>query len=203
MGESMRSATTRSIPAFTGEPRYQPAHRGCNRVHPRFHGGAEWTTDLPMVPDGPSPLSRGSRVTAKGWRSPTRSIPAFTGEPMSWNSKPPLVWVHPRFHGGASGEGRGRGRGRGPSPLSRGSRYTRFQPNRAQRSIPAFTGEPSRGRSGRSQRRVHPRFHGGAPVETRRILAVVGPSPLSRGSRSRARGTGLRAGSIPAFTGEP
>ncbi len=202
-GPGARIFAGRSIPAFTGEPR--PCRRcdRCSPVHPRFHGGAKRQSMVGSFLWGPSPLSRGSRPYPSPRKRLRRSIPAFTGEPTQAGGPNGRIAVHPRFHGGATGWPHTQLIAPGPSPLSRGSHRLGKRLLDEKRSIPAFTGEPSKGRAGGDPSPVHPRFHGGAAPEVEPPGAGLGPSPLSRGSRHRTFGQWKGSGSIPAFTGEP
>ncbi len=91
----------------------------------------------------------------------------------------------------------------GPSPLSRGSLISTSIAGKPSGSIPAFTGEPSRFHHAHRRYPVHPRFHGGASGRMHGGSPVVGPSPLSRGSRGMNPWYAEYFRSIPAFTGEP
>ncbi len=193
----------RSIPAFTGEPRNDQPGSPAHPVHPRFHGGASRTRGASATASGPSPLSRGSHGHSTVQEMRTGSIPAFTGEPAVFAVFAVFDTVHPRFHGGAHLLVVGRRFVWGPSPLSRGSHFRPIRRAFGGRSIPAFTGEPCDGRAYFRCTRVHPRFHGGARIRSRTASGVTGPSPLSRGSRSRGANHGRSCRSIPAFTGEP
>ena len=53
------------------------------------------------------------------------------------------------------------------------------------------------------QLRVHPRSRGATPRVSRLALSGMGPSPLTRGNRSRCRQGTRRSGSIPAHAGQP
>ncbi len=192
-----------SIPAFTGEPGRM---RGCTSapwVHPRVHGGADG--DIGVIParHGPSPRSRGSRSRSTSCFGRSRSIPAFTGEPVVAGLREHLSAVHPRVHGGAFVLQLNSADGMGPSPRSRGSPFNGRRAQRRIRSIPAFTGEPCWRRTAAAQNAVHPRVHGGAGRALVRGFRRHGPSPRSRGSRVRDERTEQARRSIPAFTGEP
>ncbi len=132
-----------------------------------------------------------------------RSIPAFTGEPLSASLRALVASVHPRFHGGAPNPNRPNRPPAGPSPLSRGSRGMSEERCLRRGSIPAFTGEPRCARRTAAITPVHPRFHGGARPLACGFSQIWGPSPLSRGSLFYLDIDVQGGGSIPAFTGEP
>ncbi len=100
-GPPPRAPPRRSIPAFTGEPRFRLPTRGADQVHPRFHGGARNNGPRAKYLEGPSPLSRGSHAFRPTDRGAAWSIPAFTGEPTKPHPAHTGWGVHPRFHGGA------------------------------------------------------------------------------------------------------
>ena len=91
----------------------------------------------------------------------------------------------------------------GPSPLARGSRILHGTVDVHAGSIPARAGEPWSRATSRATHGVHPRSRGGAFITLEGESPMTGPSPLARGSRSRARRDSLPGRSIPARAGEP
>ena len=75
--------------------------------------------------------------------------------------------------------------------------------SRADRSIPAWAGEPPPGDSRMGRLRVYPRVGGGAASEVLTISPDYGLSPRGRGSHSRPAAGRQGLGSIPAWAGEP
>ena len=71
------------------------------------------------------------------------------------------------------------------------------------RSIPAYAGEPTGYRKGRSSYRVYPRVCGGTPERGYLHCGRCGLSPRMRGNPAVVAGVSLIAGSIPAYAGEP
>ena len=174
-----------------------------NRVHPRSRGAAATTRSRSPTVKGPSPLARGSQECADGVYDVDGSIPARAGQPASTSRSSPPARVHPRSRGAAAGIAECAGVIAGPSPLARGSLHRPEQPGAVQGSIPARAGQPAtplllRGLSG-----VHPRSRGAADMPWVRENRAQGPSPLARGSRSRAAPRTPRTGSIPARAGQP
>ncbi len=92
---------------------------------------------------------------------------------------------------------------RGPSPLTRGNPVARRDAGHQLGSIPAHTGQPSRGRYRWRAGRVHPRSHGATVFVRFQASARRGPSPLTRGNLRQWRRTRRPRGSIPAHTGQP
>ena len=74
---------------------------------------------------------------------------------------------------------------------------------RAQRSIPARTGEPTPFRAPPGLATVYPRAYGGTANNRRGTRRTWGLSPRVRGNRSTSKEHPVEARSIPARTGEP
>ncbi len=73
----------------------------------------------------------------------------------------------------------------------------------AERSIPAYAGEPSYATGTDPRPGVHPRLRGGAAARATVATVAAGPSPPTRGSRRRPAPAPRAGGSIPAYAGEP
>ena len=131
-----------SIPAYAGEPscsRSDPCRR---RVDPRVRGGAEQDTDCPMIKAGRSPRTRGSLEKSKMRLLILGSIPAYAGEPSRHYASSCSCWVDPRVRGGAKVSSGIAPPEEGRSPRTRGSRAELQRRIDAERSIPAYAGEP-------------------------------------------------------------
>ena len=87
----------RSIPAWAGEPASVTAAVVRTRVYPRVGGGATSTVGCAGNGPGLSPRGRGSLLSEYSISIPTRSIPAWAGEPLGLK----LLMLHncPRFGG--------------------------------------------------------------------------------------------------------
>ncbi len=192
-----------SIPAHAGEPGRGVASRARRRVHPRPRGGAALSRRGGGLDRGPSPPTRGSREELLLELLQRGSIPAHAGEPARAPRSHPPRGVHPRPRGGASPGTTHRHRPPGPSPPTRGSRACAGEVLGPAGSIPAHAGEPRRGVPLTRPSRVHPRPRGGARGGDASRAPTTGPSPPTRGSRSRGRGRTTPRGSIPAHAGEP
>ena len=174
-----------------------------HRVYPRVHGGTPATQAPASSASGLSPRARGNRRGRTPSPSPTRSIPACTGEPGSPLSGSGLPWVYPRVHGGTMGEHFQALHDMGLSPRARGNRDNRIIWGATDGSIPACTGEPRDPRRVAGESQVYPRVHGGTPYAALLDAPDTGLSPRARGNRYRRRAARPGRGSIPACTGEP
>ena len=99
-----------------------------------------------------------------------RSIPAYAGEPSVANGPPARCLVYPRVCGGTKGRAASGGVNEGLSPRMRGNRSDGWHGDNGWRSIPAYAGEPYRGRGGAKIRTVYPRVCGGTPAGRRRQM---------------------------------
>ena len=94
------TASQRSIPVCTGEPRRADITIHKLRVYPRVYGGT--TLDMKVIKPtaGLSPCVRGNPIALHSRPRGLRSIPVCTGEPWC-----PRCWywyrpVYPRVYGG-------------------------------------------------------------------------------------------------------
>ena len=181
--QSGSRASTGSIPASAGKPAASALRCLSTRVHPRERGEALrllWRLPLGR---GPSPRARGSRLTTRGRRGVSGSIPASAGKPPARGKGEGSATVHPRERGEADSTNLRAVLAGGPSPRARGSHI--------------FT-------EGKDQAcRVHPRERGEARIRAERPAWLRGPSPRARGSRALRRRHDGADGSIPASAGKP
>ena len=91
----------------------------------------------------------------------------------------------------------------GTSPHLRGNHPRRVEDPGRDRDIPAPAGQPRTCRSGRSQRRGHPRTCGATPHATWPAQQAGGTSPHLRGNRLFCCRIGPYPGDIPAPAGQP
>ena len=92
--------TSRSIPAYAGEPLASPAFRHCSKVYPRVCGGTGCTAVTRPDVEGLSPRMRGNQVLNPLYGLLVRSIPAYAGEPRISAHSTPSLTVYPRVCGG-------------------------------------------------------------------------------------------------------
>ena len=134
--------SSRSIPAWTGEPHVGIDYQCLTPVYPRVDGGTVGVVAKAASFAGLSPRGRGNPICAKFAVALIRSIPAWTGEPICGRA---IRWgktVYPRVDGGTR-----LGLERpicctGLSPRGRGNPDSHGPTLGCNRSIPAWTGEP-------------------------------------------------------------
>ena len=73
----------------------------------------------------------------------------------------------------------------------------------ADRSIPAYAGEPARRAYPAADAQVYPRVCGGTRWQVSQYMADAGLSPRMRGNQLVISTAGINLGSIPAYAGEP
>ena len=172
-----------SIPAWAGQP--VPIGRTCGilRVYPRV-GGAT------IAPSTSEECSAGS-------------IPAWAGQPWRSGQTVPGRGVYPRV-GGATKKGISLILPpAGLSPRGRGNPQERSHRAEDGGSIPAWAGQPVRGRGKPPSLRVYPRVGGATPRPIRSHTLIPGLSPRGRGNPSPVLPSPGRRGSIPAWAGQP
>ena len=83
-----------SIPAYTGEPLEGRVVGEGERVHSHVHGGASRRRRRRARRWGPFPRTRGSLEAAQEESAEVGSIPAYTGEPLSYflDGAEPVSW---------------------------------------------------------------------------------------------------------------
>ncbi len=192
-----------SIPAHAGQPKLMGRCGRWLRVHPRSRGAALITDDRGPLPAGPSPLTRGSLDLQDVAPGVMGSIPAHAGQPHRASFSRTLRGVHPRSRGAATTPRTSGSRARGPSPLTRGSPFSRAPAGADPGSIPAHAGQPPSSLTALPGKRVHPRSRGAATNLGPAAGYIVGPSPLTRGSRFHRHPKRRRSRSIPAHAGQP
>ena len=195
--------TSRSIPAYAGEPYPDSAARNGVAVYPRVCGGTLLRRAGQPGGGGLSPRMRGNR-RAGLTRSPRPgSIPAYAGEPTRCGGQWQPRRVYPRVCGGTAGRNGESRRLPGLSPRMRGNQHQCGYQMPPAGSIPAYAGEPGLTRTGWTTCRVYPRVCGG----TRRLVdsagGRLGLSPRMRGNPRFDIGRFGLDRSIPAYAGEP
>ena len=192
-----------SIPAWAGEPPtdQDPARSG--QVYPRVGGGTAGNYPPPSRVGGLSPRGRGNRASAELGYVLGGSIPAWAGEPGVWPVGAQLAQVYPRVGGGTWCALRSRMEQSGLSPRGRGNRRHLLLAPGQGRSIPAWAGEPRRGRLFAGLSEVYPRVGGGTHWWNRLCLRMWGLSPRGRGNPDTSPHSLRIYRSIPAWAGEP
>ena len=152
---------------------------------------------------GLSPRGRGNLVQEEQAEDDRGSIPAWAGEPSLAASRVLHRWVYPRVGGGTLVKASLTSLADGLSPRGRGNHDTNKCVPIYPRSIPAWAGEPLRGHQKSHRQRVYPRVGGGTFSSPLAMRCLHGLSPRGRGNRLAGRHQQARAGSIPAWAGEP
>ena len=169
------------IPARAGftRSRAHPAH--LEGDHPRSRGVYDPVDEPGLVLEGSSPLARGLQRRERWIEITWGIIPARAGftRLTEWQSE----WDrdHPRSRGVYCRRSSARWGSCGSSPLARGLPQQVAAALAARRIIPARAGftTPTSGRTG--SRSDHPRSRGVYLTTVRRLVPVIGSSPLARG----------------------
>ena len=120
-----------------------------------------------------------------------------------------MVWldfnraVYPRVGGGTGSAWRRRVRTDGLSPRGRGNHKVNASRIGGSRSIPAWAGEPGKGRAVGVGGQVYPRVGGGTALSLNGLNREKGLSPRGRGNPRGRSGCPGGVRSIPAWAGEP
>ena len=132
-----------------------------------------------------------------------RSIPAYAGEPLVRVLRQVCQEVYPRVCGGTQPATLGCAMPVGLSPRMRGNLVFGFRFGQSLWSIPAYAGEPEFEAAIVAGERVYPRVCGGTGTENRIGDLPCGLSPRMRGNPPQWRQARRTARSIPAYAGEP
>ena len=195
--------STRSIPAYAGEPITHCTHIQSKRVYPRVCGG----TIEPAIANehraGLSPRMRGNQLLTAKRRMIYRSIPAYAGEPRTGIRSPECEKVYPRVCGGTPDDSNWKDVFDGLSPRMRGNPSRPSRNWASKGSIPAYAGEPIVSVLKDLIQLVYPRVCGGTRPTSSVPLPGRGLSPRMRGNRIEDSQPPRQRGSIPAYAGEP
>ena len=152
---------------------------------------------------GLSPRGRGNPGSQHPAGVARGSIPAWAGEPRRLCRRSPQDRVYPRVGGGTIAISTHFSKLTGLSPRGRGNHVHEQLTLEYRRSIPAWAGEPRLRRRPPGDRLVYPRVGGGTPNWRPWRPPCSGLSPRGRGNPGAVPGADGRAGSIPAWAGEP
>ena len=156
----------RLIPAHAGKTRSMRRRRSWLRAHPRSRGENLQPRDCLTVHMGSSPLTR--------------------GKPQSTTFAVPSIWAHPRSRGENMVTDGKVSLEDGSSPLTRGKRKRPQWRSASWGLIPAHAGKTTRPASLSQPTTAHPRSRGENGKERRKLGALQGSSPLTRGKRCHA-----------------
>ena len=153
-----------SIPAWAGEPSSPPRLPKPCTVYPRVGGGSNYFCALKQQLEGLSPRGRGNPVRQVYPVSDHRTL------------------TYPRVGGGTSSTGDSPLLLMGLSPRGRGNRGPVNDDRHANRSIPAWAGEPKPLTEVNYDHTVYPRVGGGTEAAGTYNAAGQGLSPRGRGN---------------------
>ena len=192
-----------SIPAWAGEPGRHDRPARARTVYPRVGGGTIPIPRASSTAAGLSPRGRGNLLPSKGRPLPSRSIPAWAGEPSTYRFSLPSIAVYPRVGGGTRSIARINRVVIGLSPRGRGNPSAAFLFSLAAGSIPAWAGEPDPRRPPNDSGSVYPRVGGGTFFCRHTNRCQGGLSPRGRGNLVATDQHVRYQRSIPAWAGEP
>ena len=192
---------TRFIPARAGNTQSNPNDVLPPTVHPRSRGEHLFHASAASALAGSSPLARGTHSETPPRRETHRFIPARAGNTSRASPTPRTRTVHPRSRGEHLGLGGDMELGIGSSPLARGTRRSSCVPGPMRRFIPARAGNTAGGAQWLRYVPVHPRSRGEHSSTSTATRAVVGSSPLARGTHRRRHTETLSRRFIPARAG--
>ena len=195
--------TDGSIPAYAGEPQPASAPATPGGVYPRVCGGTSFVGSGQQFLNGLSPRMRGNPATDEPQIPNAGSIPAYAGEPRQDKTQGVAQPVYPRVCGGTSISPPMNIVAVGLSPRMRGNPQSAPESGICRRSIPAYAGEPAGAPAPAGLCAVYPRVCGGTRAQSLSRRVRQGLSPRMRGNPSPPPTPTARAGSIPAYAGEP
>ena len=131
------------IPAHAGKTPARRRSRPSPRAHPRSRGENYTHATTRDNVRGSSPLTRGKRRQAQGYRPSCGLIPAHAGKTSRRACRSRRTWAHPRSRGENAWKAVLQGIADGSSPLTRGKPRDAVQAFRVFRLIPAHAGKTS------------------------------------------------------------
>ena len=176
----------RFIPAGAGNTSNPCDSRFAITVHPRWRGEHRGASPRFFSSRGSSPLARGTRSPDKMTALSRRFIPADAGNTASSCELTRHQAVHPRWRGEHLSPGMKRALNSGSSPLARGTPLSGCSQSGWPRFIPAGAGNTPLCCPAVKASTVHPRWRGEHGVMQRDLVALLGSSPLARGTRAGA-----------------
>ena len=172
-------------------------------VYPRVYGESPAISSRRPPRRGLSPRVRGILHVGPDRGLVGGSIPACTGNPANTPHASDQPQVYPRVYGESESSRSVLKDFEGLSPRVRGIRLDGTDRVIAERSIPACTGNPPRQAGQAESEEVYPRVYGESPAPGGGGSGPRGLSPRVRGIRRLQYAQRVRAGSIPACTGNP
>ena len=119
--DSAPLSAPRFIPAYAGNSRLAETSLAQKSVHPRLRGELKSAGVFRKMPDGSSPLTRGTPNKNLQMTGTCRFIPAYAGNSYLINGKKYHQTVHPRLRGELDEKAGLMVINNGSSPLTRGT----------------------------------------------------------------------------------
>ena len=173
--------SSRSIPAYAGDPSHATARTNPNKVYPRLRGGSSISATGYSRMRGLSPPTRGIRKRGELRRQGRGSIPAYAGDPGGLTPGCAPISVYPRLRGGSWSVQTEGISDAGLSPPTRGILAAPASASCQCGSIPAYAGDPQHAFGAVKDATVYPRLRGGSLYCASKWLAEAGLSPPTRG----------------------
>ena len=201
---SLKAVTTsRSIPAWAGQPFTAERINDTIRVYPRVGGATTPTNPLGGTVLGLSPRGRGNPGHVQHNQATGGSIPAWAGQPSLLMGICPILKVYPRVGGATCTKFVDSDGQHGLSPRGRGNLVSHRYRKAYRRSIPAWAGQPVAYLAVPFAKWVYPRVGGATNRRASPTRSRMGLSPRGRGNRLGTSRAVHPARSIPAWAGQP
>ncbi len=174
---------------------------GANRFIPTHAGNTHAVMSFGVTVDGSSPLTRGTRWSARRRCRRHRFIPTHAGNTFQRDCGARWPPVHPHSRGehwNAAGRANAF---RGSSPLTRGTRLNESAVLLGNRFIPTHAGNTEGSCSVNAVGSVHPHSRGEHSPSCICGSAATGSSPLTRGTRCCSQATMGHRRFIPTHAG--
>ncbi len=172
----------RFIPAGAGNTVRYADHSLHAPVYPRWRGEHGAAVNTLFLPDGLSPLARGTLNTRKISSILSRFIPAGAGNTSFLCSISSVHSVYPRWRGEHINQLFTDVGAAGLSPLARGTQNNRQQIMLIIRFIPAGAGNTQMQSTSSGIYAVYPRWRGEHSSNIKYLGSLPGLSPLARGT---------------------
>ena len=171
-------------------------------AHPRSRGENTRYLRSTLKCPGSSPLTRGKPDGPTVDLEAKRLIPAHAGKTSAPHLASSPTTAHPRSRGENGAPSITVAAMQGSSPLTRGKLVDLDRQVGRLRLIPAHAGKTLTLPSDTIRRRAHPRSRGENSMADWKSSRLTGSSPLTRGKRPDADGSGCAERLIPAHAGK-
>ena len=192
---------SRFIPAGAGNTVIKQLSSNMKAVYPRWRGEHFKNTNNKSIINGLSPLARGTPDLIVQFCDFLRFIPAGAGNTAARSIHGKPTAVYPRWRGEHLGGSVEISNSSGLSPLARGTRAIASVQAIPERFIPAGAGNTKMVRFTSGLGAVYPRWRGEHRRQAGQKLAIVGLSPLARGTLQKIEASQSILRFIPAGAG--